>query len=77
MIDSFVDYTIDPEKVTPKKAGGWIKHSFIMSFTFLKNGNLGYRESIYNCIMMGGDTDTNACIVGGMIGALAGFSNLP
>ena len=48
-----------------------------MSFTFLKDGNLGYRESIYNCIMMGGDTDTNACIVGGMIGALAGFSNLP
>ena len=25
---------------------------------------------------MGGDTDTNACIVGGMIGALYGFKKL-
>jgi len=26
---------------------------------------------------LGGDTDTNACIVGGIIGALVGFSNIP
>jgi len=26
---------------------------------------------------MGGDTDTNAAIVGGMIGAIVGFKNLP
>ncbi len=26
---------------------------------------------------LGGDTDTNACIVGGMIGALVGVENLP
>ena len=25
----------------------------------------------------GGDTDTNACIAGGMIGALIGFKNIP
>ena len=28
-------------------------------------------------IMQGGDTDTNACIVGGMIGAYLGASKLP
>ena len=27
-------------------------------------------------IRVGGDTDTNACIVGGMIGAYVGFSKL-
>lgn len=27
--------------------------------------------------MLGGDTDTNACIVGGMIGAWTGYNNLP
>jgi len=27
-------------------------------------------------ISMGGDTDTNACIVGGMMGALVGFKQL-
>lgn len=28
-------------------------------------------------IQEGGDTDTNACIVGGMIGALIGFKQIP
>ncbi len=26
---------------------------------------------------MGGDTDTNACIVGGLIGSIVGFKKLP
>lgn len=30
-----------------------------------------------NVISEGGDTDTNACIVGGVIGAVIGFKNLP
>ena len=28
-------------------------------------------------LLEGGDTDTNACIVGGMIGAAVGLSNIP
>jgi ADP-ribosylglycohydrolase len=28
-------------------------------------------------LIEGGDTDTNAAIVGGMIGALVGFNNIP
>jgi ADP-ribosylglycohydrolase len=28
-------------------------------------------------IKEGGDTDTNACIVGGMLGSILGFKNLP
>lgn len=28
-------------------------------------------------IQQGGDTDTNACIVGGLIGAMVGYRNLP
>lgn len=28
-------------------------------------------------ISLGGDTDTNACIVGGLIGAIVGDSNIP
>ena len=28
-------------------------------------------------IERGGDTDTNACIVGGLLGAACGFNNLP
>jgi len=28
-------------------------------------------------LLQGGDTDTNACIVGGLIGAAEGISNIP
>jgi hypothetical protein len=28
-------------------------------------------------ISLGGDTDTNACIVGGLLGAIVGESNIP
>ena len=28
-------------------------------------------------IALGGDTDTNACIVGGLLGAIVGESNIP
>ncbi len=40
------------------------------------NGDL-YKSVIKSIISEGGDTDTNACIAGGLIGALIGFSKLP
>jgi hypothetical protein len=33
--------------------------------------------AIKETIAAGGDTDTNACIVGGMVGAACGFKNIP
>ena len=36
-----------------------------------------YHDSIRQTIQEGGDTDTNACIVGGMLGALFGIKFLP
>ena len=36
-----------------------------------------YSESIRQIIQQGGDTDTNACIAGGMIGALVGIKQIP
>ena len=36
-----------------------------------------YTEAISSILLMGGDTDTNAAIVGGLIGALHGASGIP
>ncbi len=36
-----------------------------------------FEEAISNVLSMGGDTDTNAAIVGGIIGALHGASGIP
>ena len=36
-----------------------------------------YYDSMRKVIQKGGDTDTNAAIVGGLIGSVVGFKNLP
>ena len=68
---------------------GWLKHAFILSYFFLlryhayiqckdeKSMQDIYYEAVYKSIQQGGDTDTNACIVGGMMGALNGIKGIP
>ena len=63
---------------------GWIKNGFVLSFYFLKlykswNGSDKdyFTFSLRRTIQVGGDTDTNACVVMGMIGALVGYTNIP
>lgn len=36
-----------------------------------------YQNNMRNVIQRGGDTDTNACIVGGLLGSIIGITNLP
>jgi len=64
---------------------GFIKHAFILSFYYLLRAaekeklnpkEFSYSESIFEIISMGGDTDTNACIAGGMIGAVLGAKGI-
>ncbi|CDW91567.1 UNKNOWN [Stylonychia lemnae] len=47
---------------------GWLKIAFIYSFHYLISGS-DYKQSLRSIIQKGGDTDTNAAIVGGLIGA--------
>jgi len=42
----------------------------------LKNGS-SFHTAVSETLRIGGDTDTNACIVGGLIGAAEGYHNLP
>ncbi len=46
----------------------YIKKPFLWSLYYLKN-NKSYEEAITDVISRGGDTQRNAAIVGGMIGA--------
>jgi ADP-ribosylglycohydrolase len=59
---------------------GFHGHAFILSFYYLLRYDKKkvsdedfYFNAVRETIRFGGDTDTNACIVGGMIGALVGF----
>jgi ADP-ribosylglycohydrolase len=54
---------------------GFVKIGFIHAFFHL-NEKSGFRSSITQTLALGGDTDTNACIVGGLIGAYYGVEKL-
>ena len=55
---------------------GWARWGFALAFAALRR-RLPYAEAIEWTLERGGDTDTNAAIVGAMIGALWGASSIP
>jgi ADP-ribosyl-[dinitrogen reductase] hydrolase len=55
---------------------GFIKIAFTHAFRHLLLGT-NYVEAIRETLSGGGDTDTNACIVGGLIGAACGAGAIP
>ena len=55
---------------------GWLRIGFTYAFQFL-NKKYDYKTAITEMLKEGGDTDTNAAIVGGLIGAADGLSKIP
>jgi ADP-ribosylglycohydrolase len=56
--------------------GGHVKHAFRAAFYHLRRRST-YHEALHDVLARGGDTDTNAAIVGGLLGALHGFQLIP
>jgi ADP-ribosyl-[dinitrogen reductase] hydrolase len=48
---------------------GHVKHAFILAMYFLRNPMISYRDALRITLEKGGDTDTNAAIVGGLVGS--------
>ncbi len=61
---------------TDGKYQGYFGIAFQMAFYELLHGK-SFDQSLINVIEQGGDTDTNGCIVGALIGALYGIKNIP
>lgn len=55
---------------------GFVKIAFTLAFKHLAKGST-YQTAITETLLGGGDTDTNACIVGGLVGALHGVASIP
>jgi ADP-ribosyl-[dinitrogen reductase] hydrolase len=55
---------------------GWLKIAFCYSFHYLWK-KTPYEKALKDILFKGGDTDTNAAIVGGLIGAIDGFDSIP
>ena len=58
------------------KQAGWVRHGLQMAFYHLRHTE-NYQDAIRETVQEGGDTDTNAAIVGGMLGACVGLAGLP
>lgn len=55
---------------------GFVKIAFTHAFFHLGRAT-SYSDAIAETLLGGGDTDTNACIVGGLVGALHGAAAIP
>jgi ADP-ribosyl-[dinitrogen reductase] hydrolase len=55
---------------------GFVQIAFVHAFRHLLLGT-SYQDAIQETLSGGGDTDTNACIVGGLVGAACGASSIP
>jgi len=64
------------EPIPSTPSDGFIRIAFIHAFYHLLH-TTKYKRAIKVTLAGGGDTDTNACIVGGMIGAAVGYNKLP
>lgn len=63
-------------KCTPMVNIGHVKHGFMMALWHLRF-KTPFQKAIQETIKQGGDTDTNAAIVGGLLGARDGLSGIP
>lgn len=55
---------------------GYVRIAFTHAFHHLHVGS-GYEQALRQVLAGGGDTDTNACIVGGLVGANCGVHEVP
>lgn len=55
---------------------GFVRYGFTYAFHYLHRGT-SFKQAVTETLLRGGDTDTNACIVGGLMGAYHGLNGLP
>jgi ADP-ribosylglycohydrolase len=59
--------SVDISAMDPSIQIGHVRWGFVLAFYFLRHSTITYEDAIRITLQKGGDTDTNACIVGGMV----------
>jgi ADP-ribosylglycohydrolase len=76
-VRGWLEDAIDRDVAVPfSPQDGFVKIAFSHAFRHLARGT-AYEEALRVTLLGGGDTDTNACIVGGLLGAKLGISAVP
>ncbi|RLN98825.1 hypothetical protein BBJ28_00001415 [Nothophytophthora sp. Chile5] len=72
----FLTESLDISELVCTRQVGHVRWAFVLATHFLRR-NESYERAIQQTLLKGGDTDTNAAIVGGLIGALHGVDAIP
>lgn len=62
-----------------RRMQGFMKWAILLSYYYLQMSSeyeLNYKDCIREILSLSGDTDTNACIAGAVVGALIGFKKI-
>jgi ADP-ribosyl-[dinitrogen reductase] hydrolase len=65
----FLEESLDISNLNCQVNIGHVRYGFVMAIYFLRHPDITYEEAIYQTLLKGGDTDTNAAIVGGLVGS--------
>ena len=65
----YIEESLDISELDATRQIGHARWGFVLAMYFLRHPTISYEEAIKITLMKGGDTDTNAAIVGGLVGA--------
>lgn len=75
-VRGWLDRAMRDERPDFEDRPGYVKHGFTEAFRQLRRG-ADWETAVRETLLGGGDTDTNACIVGGLVGAAVGVEGVP
>lgn len=79
-VKEWFDNSVTLSNINCKISIGSVKHAFMLVIYFLRKSSkrhVSYEEAIETVLLKGGDTDTNAKIVGNVIGAIVNVNGIP
>ena len=71
-----LEWSVRPDEPWEGRGSGYVVDSLRSAFMIMERAD-SYEDAVKRAIMLGDDTDTTACITGGLAGILYGFDNIP
>ena len=71
-----LEWSIRPDEPWEGKGSGYVVDCLRSAVMIMKRAT-SYEEAVKQAILLGDDTDTTACVTGGLAGIVFGFQNIP
>lgn len=71
-----LEWSVRPDEPWEGSGSGYVVDCLRSAFMVLER-TATYEEAVKKAIMLGNDTDTTACVTGGLAGIMYGFENIP